>query len=292
MEIRENVSLADYTTFKIGGLARYFLIVDNEDSLIEAIKFAQNKKLPYFILGGGSNILVSDKGYDGVIIKINNDQISNNENEEIFVGAGVKLMDLVNYTIETELAGLEWAAGIPGTMGGAVRGNAGAFGHSISELIMSLRAICVSKSQNNLTTKEYSCENCNFNYRDSIFKHNHDVIASVILKLSKGDNEKSKKLIKEYLEQRNEKHPLEYPSAGCVFKNPKPMSAGKLIEQCGLIGKRMGGAMISKKHANFIINIGGAKAEDVLNLIKYCKRTVTDKFNIDLEEEIQYLGFC
>lgn len=291
MEIKENIFLADYTTFKIGGSARYFLIADSEDSLREAINFAQDKKLPYFILGGGSNILVNDKGYDGVIIKINDHQLNNDGNGKIFAGAGVKLMDLVNYTIENKLTGLEWAAGIPGTIGGAVRGNAGAFGHSISESAVSLRTMRISKSRSNLAIKEYSHQNCDFHYRDSVFKRNSDIIVLVVLKLSKGDQDKSRALIKEYLDQRNKKHPLEYPSAGCVFKNPKPMSAGKLIEQCSLTGKQIGGAMVSEKHANFIVNVGHARAEDVSNLIEYCKRTVFERFGLELEEEIQYLGF-
>ncbi len=264
MKIQENISLASYTTFKIGGPARYFLIVRD---VAQAIDFAQEKNLPYFLLGGGSNLLVRDKGFNGVVIKLENKEIKLNGE----VDAGAKLSDLVDFTVKNDLTGLEWVAGIPGTVGGAIRGNAGAFGHSISEVIKEVKTF----------HKETDYQ---FGYRDSVFKHNSDIILSAVFEFKKGVN---RELIDEYLKER-EKHPLE-PSAGCIFQNPKPLFAGKLIEDCGLKGKRIGKAAISEKQANFIVNLGGAQAKDVFELIQLAKKEVKKKFNIELKEEIQYL---
>jgi UDP-N-acetylmuramate dehydrogenase len=266
--IQENIPLKEYTTFKIGGPARYFLTVSN---IAEAIDFAREKKLPYFVLGGGSNLLVGDEGFNGVVIKLENKKIELKK-DLVIADAGAKLSSLVDFTVENNLTGLEWAAGIPGTVGGAVRGNAGAFGHSISENIKEVKTLHQEK--------DYQ-----FGYRDSIFKHNNDVILSAVFKFNKGADQE---LIDEYLKTRKEKHPVE-PSAGCIFQNPKPLSAGKLIEDCGLKGKRIGDAMISPKQANFIVNLGSARAEDVKKLISLVKKEVKKKFQVELKEEVQYL---
>jgi UDP-N-acetylmuramate dehydrogenase len=256
--IRKNVPLAPYTTFKIGGKAKYFYEAKSKEDLVKAIKAAKEAGLPFFILGGGSNVLVSDKGFDGLVIKIQNTKYEI-QDTRIVADAGVLLSKLVDESVKVGLTGLEWAAGIPGTVGGAVRGNANAFGVSMSDVVKNIR-----------------------NYED--------IILSVELELKKGDREKSKKMIKEYLEYRDKRHPLEYPSAGCIFKNPEGDFAGRLIEQCGLKGKKEGGAMFSKKHGNFIVNLGNAKAKDVIKLINLCKKKVREKFRIELEEEIEYLG--
>ncbi|MFH1611654.1 MAG: UDP-N-acetylmuramate dehydrogenase [bacterium] len=310
MQILKNVSLAEYTTFKIGGFARYFLIIKNDEDLVRAMQFVDDKKLPYFVLGGGSNVLVGDDGYDGVVIKMDNKKIVV-ENCVIGVSVGTKLMDLVNFATENGLTGLEWAAGIPGTVGGAVRGNAGAFGGCVADNLLSLRVICVSKLRGNLVEKKYCAKNCQFKYRDSIFKHNNDIVVSVEFKLQKGDKKEIKKIVNQNLKTRKEKHPLEYPSAGCVFKNIDLLSreierrsslsysagllcfarndkilAAKLIEDCNLKGKQIGGAMISEKHSNFIVNIGNAKAKDVLDLIDLVKKEVKNKFGVELGEEL------
>ncbi|MFC1700650.1 UDP-N-acetylmuramate dehydrogenase [Patescibacteria group bacterium] len=282
MKIQKNVFLSKHVTFKIGGLARYFFIAKNKKDIINAIKFSQEKKLSYFILGGGSNLLASDNGYDGIVIKISNSKISFN-NKIIKVDAGVKLMDLVDFSIKNNLSGLEWAIGIPGTVGGAVRGNAGAFGHSISEVIEKVIVLRNNKD------KKCNDKDCEFSYRDSVFKHNSDIIISAELQLQRGYKKQSQKLIQDYLKQRKQKHPLEYASAGCVFKNPKPLSTAQLIEDCGLKGKQIGGAKISEKHANFIVNLGDAKSDDVIKLIQFIKIKIKDKFSVELEEEIQYL---
>jgi len=257
--LQENVSLAEYTTFKIGGPAKYFYIVKTTNDLIKATEFAKNKRLPYFILGGGSNLLVADNGFDGMIILMNNEKLEIG-NYRIIAEAGVKLSALVKASVENNLTGLEWATGIPGTIGGAVKVNASAFGSNISELVRDV-------------------------------KEDNNIIFSIELELKKGNKEISKKLIKEYSQKRKNTQPLEYASAGCIFKNVPGYGAGRLIDQAGLKGVKIGQAMISDKHANFIINLGGAKAKDVVELIDLIKQKVKDKFNIELEEEINYLGF-
>ena len=258
IEVKENVSLAEYTTFKIGGPARYFFIAKNKQDLIKAIEFAKNKHLTFFILGGGSNLLVSDNGFKGVVIKIQN-QDYRIDGTRIITDAGVELNTLVNLSIDNSLTGLEWAIGIPGTIGGAVKVNASAFGQNIKELVKNIKKI-------------------------------NKIIISVELDLKKGNKEDSLKIIKEYIQKRKNTQPLEYASAGCIFKNTSGQGAGRLIDQAGLKGVKIGQAMISEKHANFIINLGGAKSDDVINLIKLVKQTIKDKFDLELEEEIQYLG--
>jgi UDP-N-acetylmuramate dehydrogenase len=283
---KKNISLAPYTTFKIGGAAKYFYTVKSIEDLTGAVKLAKKEGLPFFILGNGSNVLVSDKGFDGVVIKIENCKLKI-VNCKITVDAGVLLTKLVNESVKAGLTGLEWAAGIPGTIGGAIRGNAGALGSSMADLIKTVEVFDIT----NLKIQTFENKDCKFGYRDSVFKHNKNlIIFSAELELKKGDRKKSEKLIKEYLKQRKEKQPLEYPSAGSIFKNPNGRAAGYLIEQCGLKGKKIGKAMISEKHANFIVNLGNAKAKDVKKLIDLCKEKVKEKFGIELEEEIEYLG--
>jgi len=283
-KIKENVLLSPYTSFKIGGLARYFVEVENKEEIIKAVEFASDKNLPFFVLGGGSNLLISDQGFDGLIILIRNQGLIVRDSL-ITAQAGVRLSDLVSNSLKAELTGLEWAIGIPGTLAGAIRGNAGAFVHSISESVKQVEVL-----NQEFKVVSFGNKACQFGYRDSIFKKNKDIILSAQLELKKGDKEESQVIIVKYLKQRKQKQPLEYPSAGCIFKNPKPLVTARLIEQVGLKGKKIGGAMISEKHANFIINLDQAKAEDVIKLIKLVKQAVKEKFDIELEEEIQYLG--
>jgi len=285
IKLEENVLLSQYTTFRIGGPARYFFIAKNTKDLIKAVKFARGKKLPFFILGGGSNLLVSDQGFNGLVIKAENQGLKLDKNI-IIAEAGVSLAKLVKLSIDSGLTGLEWAIGIPGVIAGAVRGNTGAFGQSISESVEKVEVL-----NDELEKVVLNRSDCCFDYRESVFKKSGDIILSVELKLERGDKEKSQETIKEHLIQRLDKNPTGYPSAGCIFKNPKPLATGQLIDQCGLKGKKIGQAMISSKHANFIVNLGGAKAEDVIELIKIIKRLVKEKFNVDLQEEVQYLGF-
>lgn len=304
--IKSNIVLAPYTTFKIGGPAKYFFVAKNKEQLIEVIKWAQEKEVPFFVLGGGSNALVSDEGFDGLAIKVQNSKFQI-QDSRIYAGAGVLLAKLVIESVKAGLTGLEWAAGIPGTIGGAICGNAGAFDHYISETVVNVEVLEIN---NNLTIKQFNNKECRFSYRDSIFKHEPLIILSAILKLNEGNREKSQKIIRQYLKKRKQEVPGQ-PSAGCVFKNilierlglaikkiiPSEkikggkISSGYLVDQCGLKGRQIGQAKISEKHANFIINLGKAKARDVIALIKLCKSKVGNKFGIELEEEIKYIGF-
>jgi len=289
LEIKQNEPLSKHTTFAIGGPAKYFAAVKTKEEVLEAIDFAESKKLPFFALGGGSNILINDGGYDGLIIKIQIGGVKVGE-DTITAGAGVLLSQLVNESANKGLSGLEWAVGIPGTIGGAVNGNAGAYGRSISE---SAREIVVlAESGGEWKEKKYSNKECGFEYRKSKFKHlaNREIVLEVVLNLQKSDTEKVRGEIRNTIFQRKGKIPAQ-PSAGCVFKNIKKdgqlvSAVGKLVEECGLKGVKSGNAEIPHLHGNYVINLGGAKSEDVLKLINLCKQKVKDRFNLELEEEI------
>jgi UDP-N-acetylmuramate dehydrogenase len=344
----QNTSLKNYTTFKIGGPAKFFVEVENEKELKEANIWAKENSLPIFILGGGSNLLVSDAGFDGLVIRMNNIQLSfrpkrvrqqaesgveetlrfshmesirdpstslGMTSEQILSAeAGANLNNLIDYCLKNNLIGLEGLIGIYGTLSGAVRGNAGAFGSQISDFVKNVFCFDVKKNEMINLTKEQ----CQFGYRESIFKNNPNLIIwSVDLKLSVGtglDLSIAKKKIKEIQEKRWASQPAE-PSAGCIFKNikdaefesfiknnskiklpekfleNKAIPAAWLIEQSGLKGREVGGAKVSEKHANFIINTDSAIAEDVIALINLIKTSVSDKFNLELEEEIGKIGF-
>jgi UDP-N-acetylmuramate dehydrogenase len=333
-EIQENIPLAQYTTFKIGGPAKFFVEAKSEEEILEALEFAQEKNFPVFVLGGGSNVLVSDKGFEGLVMRICNSQLEISDSNIICDG-GVSLSKAVSESVKAGLTGLEWAAGIPGMVGGAVRGNAGAFGGSMSEIVEFVKAIEIPNfSKARLFPSESSAlgipqsqafpsRDCKFEYRNSFFKQNPNlIILSVNLKLKKGDKEKSQKLVKEILAKRKEKQPMEFPSPGSFFKNPsvkdkkliqqfetdtllrqgsggqagqkirdEKLPAPWLIEEAGLKGKKIGGAMVSEKHANFIVNTGDATAENVIMLAAIIKTKVRNKFGIQLQEEVQMVGF-
>lgn len=274
--------MAEHTTFKIGGSADLFVEVEDEEDLQRILTIAEEEEISFFILGGGSNILIGDKGFRGLIIKLSNCELKF-ANNTILAGAGVPIAVLLNECKKNSLTGLEYMAGIPGTVGGSVRGNAGAWQNGIGEKTSRVKVLTEDRE-----IKWISREECQFNYRDSRFKHNKEIILAAEFFLEKGDEEEISRLIEENFGKRANQ-PKE-PSAGCVFVNPKPLSAGKLIEDCGLKGKTIGRAQISEKHANFIINPGGAKATDVVLLIELIKKTVKEKFNVSLKEEIVMIG--
>lgn len=306
IKIQENVVLAPYTTYRIGGPAKFFVVVTNQTELAEAVKWGKEQKMPIFILGGGSNLLVSDNGWLGLVIKI---AITGLEFQDtaVMVGSGVSMINLAQEAASRGLSGLEWVASLPGTIGGAVRGNAGAFGFDTSQAIKS-----VTVWRNDQVVEMNQAE-CAFGYRDSIFKHEkeNDIILSVVLELKNGDKEKIQKQLTGYINYRTQNLPIE-PSAGCVFKNivltdetqipdelrsiipeefikRKEIPTAWLIGQAGLKGAKVGGAEISGQQANFILNTGGATAKDVLELIRQIKEKVYNKFNINLSEEIQII---
>ncbi len=310
-KIKKNISLATYSSFKIGGPARYFCVVENIDEIKEALKFAMDKNIKYFVLGAGSNLIFSDKGFEGLVMKLQVTSYKLQKNRELFVGAGLSLAKLLSESIANNLSGLEWVAGIPGTVGGAICNNSGAYGKSIADNLKEVEVLEIRK----LEIRKLGNSECKFSYRDSIFKkEKKHVIISAVFSLEKGDQEESKKIVLERIKDRAAKQPLGYPSAGSIFKNPKvddkylekifieypelkevvknnTIPVWWFIDVLGLKGKKIGGVMISEKHGNFIINTGGGKAEDIVILISLIKQKVRDNFNIQLKEEIEYVGF-
>lgn len=303
MKIEKNIELKKYTTFKIGGPAQYFVIVNNKQELQEALLYGKENNLKVFILGGGTNLLISDQGIKGLVIKINLNKLEY-KNNTVLVGAGLSLAHLLAESLDNNLRGLEFATGIPGTVGGAIRGNAGTYGLAMSDVIK--KVIYLDEDYN---IKEFSKEECNFKYRHSIFKEKPYYILETELELEEGNIDEVKKLIKERLEYRNNTQPKGF-SAGCIFKNInfkdvdieelrkrgveidkfskfEKIPAGYLIEEMGLKGKTIGGAKISDKHANYILNNNNASSEDIIILISYIKQQIRDKYGIQLEEEIQ-----
>jgi UDP-N-acetylmuramate dehydrogenase len=323
MDINENISLAKYTTLKVGGPASFFCEAKDEKEIAEALEFARKKSLAIFALGGGSNILVSDKGFDGLVIKILNSQFSA-QKSSMECGAGCQLSEIVNESVKSGLAGMEWAAGIPGTVGGAIRGNAGAFGSSMSKVVESVKAIDANKIgadiREELGITNYQLGECGFSYRDTIFKQKPNlIIFSAKLSLEKGKKEEIERRVKEIIKQRNDAQPFDFPSSGSFFKNPTlagkeekmkkekllkeferdtgqkakegVIPAGYLIERADLRGKKIGGAMVSRRHGNFLVNAGNASAEDFMILIALVKTRIRNKFGIQLQEEVQFVGF-
>ena len=289
LEIKQNEPLSKHTTFAIGGPAKHFVVVKTKEDVLEAIGFAKNKKISFFLIGGGSNLLVRDAGYDGLIIKMQIGGLKT-EGERIIAGTGILLSQAMNESANKGLSGLEWAVGIPGTIGGAVNGNAGAYGRAIAESVEEVVVLAESRGQ--WEEKKYSNKDCVFEYRKSKFKNlaNREIILSVGLKMQKSEVEKVRGEIRSIILQRKGKVPPQ-PSAGCVFKNIKKdgqlvSAVGKLVEGCGLKGMRFGNAEIPMLHGNYVVNMGGAKADDVIKLINLCKQKVKEKFSFELEEEI------
>lgn len=304
--IQFNVFLKNHTSFRIGGKAKYFFVARTNEQLIDAIKLASKYNLPFFILGGGTKLLVSDKTFHGLVIKLQNSGFKV-QDFKIFAESGLSTTKLTGVALENGLAGLEWLRGIPGTVGGAIRGNAGAFNSSMENVISSVEVF--DKKSEKL--KVFKNKDCKFAYRTSIFKKTPElIILSCEIRLKKGDRVQIENKMKEHLNHRKKTQPLRFPSAGSIFKNfdfiktenkllekfpefekTKIIPAGFLIEKAGLKGKQVGGAKVSEKHANFIVNFNNAKAEDVKKLIDLIKNKVKDKFKIILEEEIQYFNF-
>lgn len=285
---KKNELLSRHTTFRVGGPAKYFFEAKKEKDILDAVKIAKKNKIYFFILGGGSNILFSDKSFNGLIIKIKTNKIKFNKENLVEAGAGVVLGNLIRETTNKKLSGLERFAGIPGTVGGAIFGNAGLGkdGPWIGDRVEKIKLLMPDGK-----IKEVSKKWMKFSYRHSRLKEikseKRPIILSVILKLKKGNKKESEKAIKEKFETRK-RYPTK-PSAGCIFKNLPDQPTAKLIDKCGLKGKKIGGAQVSKKHANFIINTGNATARNVLDLMDLIKKEVRKKFKINLEKEIQII---
>lgn len=280
---RRNEPMSKHTSFKIGGNADVYIKVNNLSKLSTILKECQASDVDYMILGNGSNLLVSDDGIRGVVIRLDGDfrKITLLDDTTIFCGAGATLAYLCKFALNCGLSGLEFAWGIPGTVGGAVFMNAGAYDGEMKDVVHSVSHISPS-GEIGRTEKE----NLNFGYRTSVYRSNNMIITGVTLKLKKGNPDEIRTKMDDYMSRRSTKQPLEYPSAGSVFKRPEGNFAGALIEQCGLKGKTCGGAQVSEKHAGFIINKSNATAKDVRDLIGEIQKTVSDKTGYSLECEL------
>ena len=321
MNVYENVALAPYTYMKVGGPARFFAEIKTETELREAIIWAQNSHVPIVALGMGSNVLIADKGFDGLVIRVRCSELSQN-GERVYVGAGVSMAQVAAFSLQNNLSGFEWATGIPGTIGGSVYGNAGCFGGEIQNILEDVFVFDINAS----LSYTLSTHSCNFGYRESMFKkQKHLVILGVTLKLRHiSDEEKKEKqawvqhmmrervaeqaigehtmgstfkgiVLSHELMARIQTHDVRFqkPDNACwIFENRRGMiSAGFFIEQAGLKGKKIGGVSVSYKHANFFTRDETGTAEHAMILIAFVKEYVHRKFGVMLEEEIQYIGF-
>ncbi|PIW37222.1 MAG: UDP-N-acetylenolpyruvoylglucosamine reductase [Candidatus Kerfeldbacteria bacterium CG15_BIG_FIL_POST_REV_8_21_14_020_45_12] len=288
--LQKDVILAPYTTFKIGGPAEYFIVVKNSEELSAAVAEASSANLPWHILGGGSDLLVADAGVKGLVIKSElRDIIFDEKLRQVRAGSGVQINALINQCFRHGLTGLEFAIGVPATVGGAVWANLGARGSEIADVLLSATVLTPTGQ-----VIEMSQADCQFSYRESIFKHEQYAILEATFQLASGDVVTMQNKIKELAAIRKDTQDVSQQCAGCVFRNPAEqtdIAAAKLIDDLGLKGMRIGGAQVSDRHANFIINTGGATADEVVQLISYVKQQVRDKAGVQLMEEIEYLGF-
>ena len=307
--VKQQEPLKNHTTYRIGGPADFYFLASSPEEAARAIGAARADGLPVFVLGGGSNILVSDAGFRGLVVSYSGRKVSI-EGDRIIADAGAILFALVKDSIDAGLAGLEWASGIPGTLGGAVRGNAGAYGGEIKDAIDSVQAISLLTGE----LASFDRASCGFGYRESIFKRTPWLITRAVFVLAPGDKTALHAKMRETIDKRRNKQPLEFGNAGSVFKSfviddagkipaairavvpPEYISYGRipaawLIEHLGLKGKTIGEAQISEKHANYFVNTGHARASDVRELIDYAKMKVKEELGVVLEEEIEYVGF-
>ena len=288
MVISKNVSLKDYTSYKTGGNALYFADCISSDDVYYALKFARDNNLSYEVIGGGSNLLVSDNGYNGLIVctKNLNRYIINTGKNILKCGAGIVLADLVLYACNHSLSGMEAMAGIPGSTGGACKMNAGAFNQEIKDTLLT---VTFMNKDGSITTLEN--QEVGFGYRKSEALKDKIVLSAEFLYKNDKTSEELLNIRKEILEKRKEKQPLHKPSCGSVFKRPEGNYAGTLIEKCGLKGYSIGGAVVSTKHANFILNENNATSSDIYNLIQHVIKEVKSQTGITLEPEVRLIGF-
>jgi len=284
--IRMEEPMDRHTTFRVGGPAECFITVDTKEQLKKVLTYLKQTGWDYFLVGNGSNLLVSDKGYRGVIITLGGDFCKMERNgDRIRAGAGVLLGSAAQEALRGGLTGLEFAAGIPGTVGGGVRMNAGAYGGELSQVVTEVE---VMNDDGELLVLDNAA--MEFGYRTSAVKDRPYVVTAMEVGLTEGDPEAIRERMLELAKQRRDKQPLELPSAGSTFKRPEGMFAGKLIQDSGLRGHKHGGAQISEKHCGFIVNCGNATATDIIELIGETKETVEKNFGVELEPEVIFLG--
>ena len=278
--------MKNHTSFRIGGPAKLFIEPKTEAELAGILKKCREDKIEYIVIGNGSNLLVSDDGLEKPVIKLsgNFEKIELIDETTVRAGAGTSLISLCRFALQNSLSGLEFAFGIPGSVGGAAFMNAGAYGGEMKDVVLSCEHV-----DENGKTGVLSKEQLGFSYRKSSYGENGFVVTNVTFKLQKGERSAIEEKMNDLLGRRKDKQPLSFPSAGSVFKRPEGYFAGALIEQCGLKGKTIGGAQVSEKHAGFIINIGSATCKDVKDLIEFCQKTVFEKFGVMLETEIKMI---
>lgn len=288
--LQENIPLAPYTSFKIGGPARYFVVVNTRDELLQALQEARGAGIPWFMLGAGSDILVADQGFNGLVIKSELRGLTvDNASARVRAEAGLRFSMVITRALQCGLSGLEFAIGVPASVGGAVWANLGARGSQVADVLVETAVVDARGALRVLQNTE-----CKFSYRDSIFKHEKFVICDALFQLKKQDKAIIQQTLQQLSELRKETQDIAAKCAGCVFRNPTEQSdksAAELIDALGLKGTHIGGAQVSERHANFIINTGDATAEDVVMLISLVKQKVRDQKGIQLMEEIEYVGF-
>lgn len=287
-KIKYNEPMAKHTSFKIGGPAQCFINAESVEEIKQICKVASKNDINLTIIGNGSNLLVTDNGINGIVVKVNIKKFElefSNDDVSLIVGAGNKLGEIAQKLLRNEITGFEFAAGIPGTIGGAVRMNAGAYGKEMKDIVETVKYMDYDGN-----IYEKSNKDLEFEYRKSMFAKNKFIILEAKLKLQKGNAQYIKDKMLEFEQSRKQKQPLEFPSAGSTFKRGTDFITAKLIDDAGLKGYRVGGAMVSTKHAGFVVNENNATAQDVLNLVKHIKQEVYKKFNKKIELEIQVIG--
>lgn len=296
-EIEENVPMGKYTSFRAGGRAAVVVCAGSEQQLLSVLSAVSNAGVPHTILGNGTNTLFRDSGYQGVVIRLGSgfsyiEEVSGGDRgkdgEKVYLrcGASVLLSSLARNILDRSLTGFEFASGIPGSLGGALFMNAGAYGGEMKDIVTEVRAVSPDGSE----IKTFTAEEMEFGYRHSILQENGYIVSGAVITLAGGDRSRIAAVMKELNEKRNSKQPVSYPSAGSTFKRPEGHFAGRLIEEAGLKGVAIGGAQVSTLHSGFIINKGGATATDIIDLITLVQNTVYDKKGVMLQPEVRIIG--
>ena len=288
LSVIENADMSKYTSFRAGGKAAALVEVENKEQLKAVLRFAEEEKIPHLLLGNGSNTLFKDSGYQGLVIKLGDyfNYLAEESDTRLRIGASMLLSTAAKMALEESLTGMEFASGIPGSIGGAIFMNAGAYGGEMKDIVASVHAV----SPDGRDEKDFTNEEMQFGYRSSILQQNGWIATDVTFNLTTGNKEEIAAQMKDLNARRNAKQPVNYPSAGSTFKRPEGYFAGKLIEDAALKGLTVGGAQVSTLHSGFVINKGGASATDILQLIALVQNTVYDKFGVMLEPEVRIIG--
>ena len=280
--------MSKYTSFRAGGKAAALVEVENKEQLKAVLRFADEENIPHLLIGNGSNTLFKDSGYQGLVIKLGDyfNYLAEESDTRLRIGASMLLSTAAKMALEESLTGMEFASGIPGSIGGAIFMNAGAYGGEMKDIVASVHAV----SPDGRDEKDFTNEEMQFGYRSSILQQNGWIATDMTFNLTTGNKEEIAAQMKDLNARRNAKQPVNYPSAGSTFKRPEGYFAGKLIEDAGLKGLTVGGAQVSTLHSGFVINKGGASATDILQLIALVQNTVYDKFGVMLEPEVRIIG--